>query len=85
MNLPVFRKTGVRISQVLLYMYLIFIQDNLRELIEKAVKDCPKSFFIFDEMDKMPAGLIDTIKPYLDYYDQLSGVDYRKATFFFLR
>ena len=66
-------------------MYLIFIQDNLRELIEKAVKDCPRSFFIFDEMDKMPPGLIDTIKPYLDYYDQLSGVDYRKTTFFFLR
>ena len=54
-------------------------------MIEKAVKDCPQSFFIFDEMDKMPAGLIDTIKPYLDYYDNLRGVDYRKATFFFLR
>lgn len=59
-------------------------KDNLREMIEKAVKDCPRSFFIFDEMDKMPAGLIDTIKPYLDYYDELKGVDYRKATFFFL-
>lgn len=59
-------------------------KDKLREMIEKAVKDCPRSLFIFDEMDKMPAGLIDTIKPYLDYYDQLRGVDYRKATFFFL-
>lgn len=59
-------------------------KDKLREMIEKAVKDCPQSFFIFDEMDKMPAGLIDTIKPYLDYYDSLRGVDYRKATFFFL-
>ena len=54
-------------------------------MIENAVKSCPRSFFIFDEMDKMPAGLIDTIKPYLDYYDQLKGIDYRKATFFFLR
>ena len=47
--------------------------------------DCPRSVFIFDEMDKMPVGLIDTIKPYVDYYEDLRGVDYRKATFFFLR
>jgi hypothetical protein len=49
------------------------------------VKECPRSFFVFDEMDKMPAGIIDTLKPYLDFYENLGGVDYRKATFFFLR
>ena len=41
--------------------------------------------FIFDEMDKMHPGLIDCIKPYLDYYDKLDGVSYRKAIFIFLR
>jgi hypothetical protein len=37
--------------------------------------------FVFDEIDKMPPGLIDTVKPYLDYYDNLNGIDYRKAIF----
>lgn len=59
-------------------------KDKLRELIETQVRKCPQSLFIFDEVDKMPAGLIDTIKPYLDYYEQLDGVDYRRSTFIFL-
>lgn len=41
--------------------------------------------FIFDEMDKMHPGLIDSIKPYLDYYDKLDGISYRKSIFIFLR
>lgn len=61
-----------------------FYKDKLREFIETKVKECPQSLFIFDEMDKMPPGIIDTLKPYLDFYEQLGGVDYRKATFFFL-
>ncbi|KAL3879252.1 hypothetical protein ACJMK2_031557 [Sinanodonta woodiana] len=59
-------------------------KDRLREMIESGVKQCEKTMFIFDEMDKMPPGLIDTIKPYLDYYENLGGVDYRKAIFLFL-
>lgn len=59
-------------------------QDKLRDLIESSVKKCERSLFVFDEIDKMPPGLIDTIKPYLDYYDNLSGVNYRKAIFLFL-
>ena len=41
--------------------------------------------FIFDEMDKMQPGLIDSIKPYLDNYEKLDGVSYRQAIFIFLR
>ncbi|KAG7215342.1 hypothetical protein INR49_022579 [Caranx melampygus] len=37
------------------------------------VSSCERSMFIFDEMDKMHPGLIDSIKPYLDYYDKLGG------------
>ena len=40
--------------------------------------------FIFDKMDKMPGGLIDTIKPYIDHYPEINGVDYRKSMFIFL-
>ena len=36
-------------------------------------------------MDKMHQGLIDAIKPFLDYYEQVDGVSYRKAIFIFLR
>ncbi|XP_048809403.1 torsin-1B-like isoform X2 [Lagopus muta] len=35
-------------------------------------------------MDKMHQGLIDAIKPFLDYYEQVDGVSYRKAIFIFL-
>ncbi|XP_045204072.2 torsin-1A-like isoform X2 [Mercenaria mercenaria] len=59
-------------------------KDKLKDFIETRVKECPRSLFIIDEMDKMPPGIIDTLKPYLDFYDSLDGVDYRKATFFFL-
>ena len=60
-------------------------QDKLRDMIEKAGKACGRSMIIIDEMDKMPKGLIDTLKPYLDYYEELGGVDYRNMMFFFLR
>lgn len=59
-------------------------KDKLRDLIESSVKQCGRSMFVFDEIDKMPPGLIDTVKPYLDYYDHLNGVDYRKSIFIFL-
>nr|KAG5707781.1 hypothetical protein BaRGS_015941 [Batillaria attramentaria] len=59
-------------------------KDRLRDMIETSVKKCPESMFIFDEVDKMPGGLIDTIKPYLDYHEHLNGVDYRRAIFIFL-
>lgn len=49
------------------------------------MKICAQSLFIFDEIDKMPSGLIDTFKPYLDYHEHLNGVNYRQAIFLFLR
>lgn len=63
---------------------LSLYKDKLREMIESAVEECEHSMFIIDEMDKMPAGLIDTLKPYLDYYEKLGELDFRKSVFFFL-
>ena len=54
-------------------------------MIESNVKKCGRSMFVFDQIDRMPPGLIDIVKPYLDYYDNLNGIDYRKAIFIFLR
>uniref|UniRef100_A0A673LD94 Torsin n=1 Tax=Sinocyclocheilus rhinocerous TaxID=307959 RepID=A0A673LD94_9TELE len=56
----------------------------LQEWIRSNVAICPRSMFIFDEMDKMPPGLIVSIKPYLDFSDYLDGVSYRQAIFIFL-
>ncbi|XP_040053910.2 torsin-1A isoform X1 [Gasterosteus aculeatus] len=59
-------------------------KSQLQQWIKGNVTNCGRSMFIFDEMDKMQPGLIDSIKPYLDYYEKLDGVSYRKAIFIFL-
>ncbi|KAM9450622.1 torsin family 1 isoform 1-T1 [Clarias gariepinus] len=59
-------------------------KSQLQQWIKGNVSACPQSMFIFDEMDKMHPGLIDSIKPYLDYYVSLDGVSYHKAIFIFL-
>ncbi|NXE46277.1 TOR1B protein, partial [Casuarius casuarius] len=59
-------------------------QEQLQKWIQGNVSACPHSVFIFDEMDKLHPGLIDAIKPFLDYYEQVNGVSYRKAIFIFL-
>ncbi|KAM4663362.1 uncharacterized protein O3C94_011589 [Discoglossus pictus] len=67
------------------HSYLInTYKDQLQAWIKGNVSICGRSIFIFDEVDKMHPGLIDAIKPYLDYYDHLDGVSYRKAIFIFL-
>ena len=40
--------------------------------------------FIFDEMAKMPLGLINVLKPYLDHYPDVGKVDFRRSIFIFL-
>ncbi|XP_037001298.2 torsin-1B [Artibeus jamaicensis] len=59
-------------------------QDQLQGWIRGNVSACASSVFIFDEMDKLHPGIIDAIKPFLDYYEQVGGVSYRKAIFIFL-
>ncbi|XP_063792511.1 torsin-1A-like [Pseudophryne corroboree] len=59
-------------------------RDQLQSWIRGNVSRCARSIFIFDEMDKLHPGLIDAIKPFLDYYEDLDGVSYHKAIFIFL-
>uniref|UniRef100_A0A8C7WU07 Torsin family 1 n=1 Tax=Oryzias sinensis TaxID=183150 RepID=A0A8C7WU07_9TELE len=59
-------------------------QYQLQQWIKDSVSNCERSMFIFDEMDKMDPGLIDSIQPYLEYYDKVVGVSYRKSIFIFL-
>lgn len=58
---------------------------QLRSWIQGNVSKCERSLFVFDEVDKMPAKLIDALKPFIDHYEYLEGVDFRKSIFIFLR
>ncbi|XP_055389146.1 torsin-like protein [Condylostylus longicornis] len=60
--------------------YKVELADN----ITKAVKECPRSLFIFDEVDRLPKGAFETLTTFLDYHDIINGVDYSKAMYVFL-
>lgn len=59
-------------------------KEQLQEWIRGNVTDCPRSLFIFSEMDHMPQGVIDALTPFLKHRDQIDGVSYRKAIFIFI-
>lgn len=61
-------------------IYKLHLQDWIRGNVSK----CERSLFIFDEIDKMPLGMIDGIKPFIDYHESIDGIDFRKAIFIFL-
>jgi hypothetical protein len=44
-------------------------QLDLQDWIRGNVSECPQSLFIFDEIDKMGEGLIDAIKPFIDFHE----------------
>lgn len=53
--------------------------------IESTAKLCHTNLFVFDETDKIPIGLMDTIKAYIDFYTEVDGMTFRKSVFIFLR
>ncbi|NXU56759.1 TOR1A protein, partial [Turnix velox] len=59
-------------------------KEQLQNWIQGNVSACPRSLFIFSEMDQMPHGLIDSIMPFLGYHKEIDGVYYGKAIFIFL-
>ncbi|NXX22862.1 TOR1B protein, partial [Podargus strigoides] len=59
-------------------------KEQLQNWIQGNVSACPRSLFIFSEMDQMPHGLIDSIMPFLGYHEEIDGVYYSKAIFIFL-
>lgn len=59
-------------------------QEAIRKEIYDAVYKCPSSLFVFDEVDKMPPKIFDTIKSVLDYHGTVKGKDFSKAIFIFL-
>ena len=59
-------------------------QDKLRNFIIEKVKQCSRTLFIFDEVDKVPPGLMDSLRPFLEHHPDVDGVDFRKCIFIFL-
>ncbi|EDO43415.1 predicted protein [Nematostella vectensis] len=59
-------------------------KEQLKRWIVGNVTKCGRSMFIFDEMDKMPEGLVGVLKPFLDHYPDVAGIDFRKCIFLFL-
>ncbi|PNF32483.1 Torsin-1B [Cryptotermes secundus] len=57
---------------------------HLGDWIRGNVSQCGRSLFLFDEVDKTPEGVLDGVKPFLDYHEHIDGIDFRKATFIFV-
>uniref|UniRef100_A0A914L921 Torsin n=2 Tax=Meloidogyne TaxID=189290 RepID=A0A914L921_MELIC len=57
---------------------------QLRSWISGNLTQCERSLFIFDEADKLPLQLLDAIVPFVDFYDNVNGIDARKSIFIFL-
>ena len=51
---------------------------ELVDWIRGNVSRCPQSLFIFDEIDKMPLGMIDGIKAFIDHHGLFSVLTYVK-------
>jgi len=52
-------------------------QLNLIDWIRGNVSACDRSLFVFDEVDKIPKGVLDAVTPFLDYHEEINGVDFR--------
>lgn len=57
---------------------------QIQTWISGNLTECAQSLFIFDEVDKMPPALMDAIVPYIDFHDQVNGLDPRRSIFLFL-
>lgn len=59
-------------------------QHSVAQQIRETVQKCDRALFIFDEVDKMPAGILNEMASQLNHYEQVNGVDYRRAAFVFI-
>ncbi|EAT44169.1 AAEL004448-PA [Aedes aegypti] len=73
------------ISSKFVYKYTASDLDtDLAASVKQTVKNCPYSLFIFDEIERMPTGVFDSIVSLLDHHSALKGFDFTKSIFIFL-
>ncbi|XP_043205554.1 torsin-1A-like [Amphibalanus amphitrite] len=58
--------------------------DTLRRAVLGNLTRCERSLFIFDEVDKMPPGVLSGIRSLMDFHGSLHGVDVAGAIFILL-
>ncbi|KOC65969.1 Torsin-like protein [Habropoda laboriosa] len=66
-------------------------KEELYKIIINSLQKCERSMFVFDEVDKMPEGLLNVLVPFLDYNTWVKSwrhasysVNTRKAIYIFL-
>ncbi|VDN40441.1 unnamed protein product [Dibothriocephalus latus] len=62
----------------------IFLLTKLQSDVRNAVSSCGVSIFVFDEVHKMPPGVLNALVPFLGFSQSIDGVDYRRSIFIFL-
>ncbi|XP_054376665.1 prosalusin isoform X7 [Pongo abelii] len=60
-------------------------RKDLKSWVQGNLTACGRSLFLFDEMDKMPPGLMEVLRPFLGSSWVVYGTNYRKAIFIFIR
>ncbi|CAL1615067.1 unnamed protein product [Knipowitschia caucasica] len=56
----------------------------LKDWVQGNLTECARSVFLFDEMEKMPPGLIDVLEPFLGPFHVVYSTNYRKAIYVFI-
>lgn len=56
---------------------VLIFQERLSKQIEESINICEFSMFVFDETDKIPEGILEVVKTYLDKGKRKKGVDFR--------
>ncbi|KAL0606417.1 Torsin-2A [Plecturocebus cupreus] len=59
-------------------------KKDLKSWVQGNLTVCGRSLFLFDEMDKMPPGLMEVLRPFLGSSWVVYGTNYRKAIFIFI-
>ncbi|XP_053182157.1 prosalusin [Scomber japonicus] len=59
-------------------------REELKIWVKENLTDCARSVFIFDEMEKMPPGVIDVLEPFLGPSHVVFRTNYRKAIYVFI-
>ncbi|XP_005947706.1 prosalusin [Haplochromis burtoni] len=59
-------------------------REELKDWVQGNLTECARSVFIFDEMEKMPPGLIDVLEPFLGPSHVVFRTNYRKAIYLFI-
>ncbi|XP_029916669.1 prosalusin isoform X2 [Myripristis murdjan] len=59
-------------------------RSDLESWVKGNLTECARSVFIFDEMEKIPPGIIDVLEPFLGPSHVVFRTNYRKAIYVFI-